>query len=202
MRISAAVDLCARRSCFGCRAPGELLCDACHTALRSPDRNDPIRAVDQLFVPWHYEGAARDLVLALKLRSQRGAAAPLTDALARLVQMRGTTAEAVTWVPARGSDIRRRGFDHAEVIARGLADRIGLPVVAMLRRAAPSPDQTTLTAAQRRSGLEGIFRALDPPDRVLLVDDLVTTGATASSCAHALRMTGSYLVDLAAPCRA
>ena len=202
MRISAAVDLCARRSCFGCRAPGELLCDACHTELRPPDRNDPIGAVDQLFVPWHYERAARDLVLALKLRSQRGAAAPLADELARLVQLRGTRAEALTWVPARRSDIRRRGFDHAELIGRGLADRIGLPAVGMLRRAAPSPDQTTLSAAQRRSGLHGVFSAIDPPDRLLLVDDLVTTGATASSCAHALREAGSYLVDLAAPCRA
>lgn len=178
------------------------MCDACHSELRPPDRGDPIADVDWAFVPWRYEGAARDLVLALKLRSQRGAAVPLADALAGAIQTRGTTASTVTWVPARRSDIRRRGFDHAEEIARALAGRIGLPAVATLRRAAPSPDQTTLSAAQRRSGLRGVFSALDPPDRVLLVDDLVTTGATASSCAHALRAAGSYLVDLAAPCRA
>lgn len=202
MAISTAIDLCARRRCFGCRAPGPWLCAACRADLVPPASSEPIPSVDEIFIPWRYEGAARDLVLALKLRGQRPAARPLAAALAASIHARGTDASVITWVPARRRDIRRRGFDHAEVIARALGDAIGLPVTCMLGRTSARPDQTTLSAIERRANLEGAFRGHQVAEAVLLVDDLVTTGATASSCARALRSAGSHIVQVAAPCRA
>jgi predicted amidophosphoribosyltransferase len=200
--FSAAIDLCARRRCFGCRASGAWLCASCSAGLIAPAPGAPIPLVDDTFIPWRYEGAARDLVLALKLRSQRAAALPLAAGLTASIHARGTRAAAITWVPARPGDVRRRGFDHAEAIARALGRSIGLPVAGMLERTSARPDQTTLSAAERRANLVGAFRARRAPDAVLLVDDLVTTGATASSCARALRAEGSHVIDLAAPCRA
>lgn len=202
MAISTAIDLCARRRCFGCRTAGPWLCASCRADLVPPASSEPIPSVDKIYIPWRYEGAARDLVLGLKLRGQRPAARPLAAALAASIQERGTDASTITWVPARRRDIRRRGFDHAEVIARALGDTIGLPVTCMLRRTSARPDQTTLSAIERRANLEGAFRGHRAAECVLLVDDLVTTGATASSCARALRSAGSHIVEVAAPCRA
>ncbi len=202
MGIPTAIDLCARHRCFGCHAAGPWLCAACASGLAIPAPGEAIAFVDEVFIPWAYEGPARDLVLALKLRSQRQAAVPLAAALAAAIHGRGTTASAITWVPARSRDIRRRGFDHAHVIADALGRSLGLPVVATLQRTSARPDQTTLTGAARRENLVGAFRAWNAPPAVLLVDDLVTTGATASSCAQALRAAGSHIVGLGAPCRA
>ena len=155
-----------------------------------------------MVIPWAYEGGARDLVLALKLRAQKVAAEVLGGAIAAELQSGGTLAEAIVWVPGRSKDIRVRGFDHAELIARTVATVTGLPLVGCLERTGYRPDQTTLSGVGRRANLEGAFSATGAPDRVVLIDDLVTTGATATACARALREVGTTRVEVAAPCRA
>lgn len=145
---------------------------------------------------------ARDLVLALKLRGKRTAADPLAYGVARSIQRGGSEATAITWVPGRKPETRRRGFDHAEAIARELARLVGLPVARMLERTGDRPDQTTLSGSARRQNLKGAFMASSATEKVMLVDDLVTTGSTAEACARALRDRGATYVEVAAPCRA
>jgi predicted amidophosphoribosyltransferase len=152
--------------------------------------------------PWAYEGTARALVLALKVGGSRGAAVPMAGAMCAEAQHRGLSAEIVTWVPGRRADLRRRGFDHAEVLARGVARRLGLPAAALVSEAASRPHQTSLSATQRRANLSGAFAAARCTRAVVLVDDLVTTGATAGSCAAALRSSGAPSVEVLAACRA
>lgn len=149
--------------------------------------------------PWAYDGRARDLVLALKLRARRPAAGPLGEAVAEWL---GERPPLVTWVPGRPSDIRDRGFDHAEVIARVVARRWGAHARCLLRRTGFAPDQTTLSRKERLRNLGGVFASATSPVEVVLVDDLVTTGATAVACAHALRQAGARRVTVAAACRA
>lgn len=197
-----AATLASAHRCFGCRKPGEWLCAGCRSELAPPSRSDPIAGVDRWTIPWGYEKAARDLVLALKLRAKRPAAAVLAEALATDIQAKGTAATALSWVPGRRKDIRVRGFDHAELIARELGSRLGLPVVGRLERAIDRPDQTTLSGPARRANLAGAFVARSGIDKVMLIDDLVTTGATATACAGALRAAGASWVEVAAPCRA
>jgi predicted amidophosphoribosyltransferase len=141
-------------------------------------------------------------VLGLKLDARRPFAEPLVAAMVDEVRRRGLDAGVVTWVPGRRRDIRRRGFDHAEVLARGLARRLGLGARSTLRRVDARPDQTTLSGAARRRNLRGAFAARPCPQTVALVDDLVTTGATASACAAALRRAGAPSVEVIAACRA
>lgn len=202
MMLGPVVTLAARSRCFGCGAAGALLCTACCESLAPPRRRDHLAAVDRLFTPWAYEGSARDLVLALKLRGQKAAAEALGGALAHHLQSSGTLAEAVVWVPGRRRDIRVRGFDHAELIARTVAVLTGLPSIGCLHRTGDRPDQTSLSGVDRRANLEGAFAAVAAPERVVLIDDLVTTGATATACARALREAGTTRVEVAAPCRA
>ncbi len=161
-----------------------------------------IPGVDRIHIPWAYAGAARDLVLALKLRAARPAAEVMARAVAEVIQASGTVAEVITWVPGRSRDIRVRGFDHAETIARELGSRVGIPVVSLLERARDRPDQTTLSGHARWLNLDGAFAGAGSAGRVLVVDDLVTTGATVATCAGVLRRLGASHIEVAAPCRA
>lgn len=167
-----------------------------------PPHGEPIPGIDRVRTPWAYDGVGRDLILALKLRGVKPAAVPLAAVLAGSIQRDGTEATAITWVPGRTKDTRRRGFDHAASIALELSALIGLPARRLLARNGDRPDQTTLSAAARRQNLTGAFVASDVPARVVLVDDLVTTGTTAEVCARALRDCGASYVEVAAPCRA
>jgi predicted amidophosphoribosyltransferase len=159
--------------------------------------------VDRVLAAWHYEGAARGLVLALKLRSARFAAAPLADGMSTAVGRYGLHARIATWVPGRPADIRRRGYDHAELLARAIAGRLGFRLEPLLRRVRAQPDQASLGAAARRHNLHGVFGAtVEGAGPVVVIDDVVTTGATASACAGALRAAGAPLVEVLAACRA
>jgi len=131
---------------------------------------------------WQYAGAARTLVLDLKLTGRRAAAAPMIVALARAILRAGTSAEVVTWVPGRRRDTRARGFNHAELLGRGVAETLGLDARTLLRRRGYRPDQAALSGA------------------ILLIDDLVTTGATARACTMSLRRAGAERVEVAAVC--
>ena len=151
---------------------------------------------------WSYEAGARSLVLALKLRGTRACAAPLVARLTDCVHRGGLGAGMLTWVPGRRKDISRRGFDHAEVLAREAAGAIGLPARPLLVRTGDRPDQTDLGAVGRRANLIGAFTARGAPARVALVDDLITTGATAEACAAALRGAGAREIELLVACSA
>jgi predicted amidophosphoribosyltransferase len=158
--------------------------------------------VDRVLARWEYAGAARELILALKLRGVRTAARPLVDAMRAQVLAKGILGEHLTWVPGRGRDSRRRGYDHAEVLAKELGEALGMPCRPLVRRIGEPPDQTTLTAAARRTNLRGAFAARACSGGVVLVDDVLTTGATAAACAAALRTGGAETVEVVVPCRA
>jgi ComF family protein len=198
---SLAGELAGAGRCVGCGRRGAALCGACARALRRPTLTDGVPDVDRVIAPWAYEGAARALVLALKLRAQRPAADPLVDGMGAAVRREGLRAGIVTCVPGRPRDARRRGFDHAEVLARGLARRLGLPLSACLVRVDVRPDQTSLSAVERRRNLRGAFAAAACPEPVVLVDDVLTTGATIGACAAALRRAGAPAVEVVVACR-
>jgi predicted amidophosphoribosyltransferase len=127
-------------------------------------------------------------VHALKL----GAALPAADVMAPMM-LRGLPArtEALVPVPGGPGRVRRRGFDHGAVLARALARRAGgVPVVVALERGAGRAQ----AASSRRERLAGPVvgpTGAAVPARVVLVDDVHTTGATFSACARALREAGA-----------
>lgn len=179
------------------------MCGSCRARCAPPSGRISLDGIDAAVAAWSYEGAPRSLVLALKLRGARSAAEPLIGAMASACRRGGIAGASVTWVPARRSDVRRRGFDHAEVLARGVAAALGLPATAMLVRRGVQVDQAGLDRHARAANLTGAFEAARPLEGpVLLVDDLVTTGATATAGARALRSAGASRVDLATACRA
>lgn len=198
---NALAEVFGPATCAGCRRRGTPLCVRCHRRLVGPLNDRVMPGVRRALCAWEYEGAARSLILALKLRRRASAAGPLVDACTSLIARRGLSGNVVTWVPGRSIDIRERGYDHAALLASGIAGRLGLPAVRLLGRIRESIDQTELGAGQRAANLAGVFESRACGEGVVLVDDLVTTGATASACARALKAGGVPRVELVAPCR-
>lgn len=154
-------------------------------------------------VAYRYRGPVAAAVVAGKARGAAAAWPLLGVLLAAAVAERGCGAEAVTWVPTDPGRCRRRGIDHARVLAGAVAERLGVPAVGLLRVRPGRPDQATRPARQRRQVDPGAFAPLRPAGgRVLLVDDVLTTGATARAAVAALRRGGAREVGLAVLARA
>jgi predicted amidophosphoribosyltransferase len=109
----------------------------------------------------------------------------------------------ITWVPLGPRRRRRRGFDQAEALARPVAALLGWPVRPVLRRVVETAPQARRSGPERREALEGAFRSREPvPAAVVLVDDVLTSGATAAACASVLMAAGCREVGVLTAARA
>lgn len=152
--------------------------------------------------PLRYEGVGKEIVHALKYHGytrlvEKLAAPLLSEAL------RGTTPfDTVVPVPLHRMRLRKRGFNQAALLARGISGRINAPVSDTLQVVRSTRDQIELSAAERRVNVAGAFSArARTPGRLLLVDDVLTTGATLSACANALLRAGAAEVHAVTLCR-
>jgi predicted amidophosphoribosyltransferase len=152
----------------------------------------PPPGVDEWAAAFTYEGVAREVVARLKYRNVRAVTPWLASAMAAAALDARVALGVVTWAPTTDARRRARGFDPAEVLARPLARRLGLPCRRLLDRR-PGPPQTGLPAVRRRAGPVFVARR-HAPRQVLLVDDVATTGATLNAAALALRGAGADTV--------
>lgn len=147
----------------------------------------------------------RRLIHLLKYEGMR----PLAPALSRLMDRALPIDERFDFivpVPLHWQRRWRRGFNQAELLALEISKHRRVPVLHALRRARSTASQASLTAAARRRNLAGAFRPRPGIDltgkRILLIDDVFTTGATASACARALKKAGAGGVSLLTLARA
>lgn len=146
--------------------------------------------LDGLVVLFDYRGPDRDLVLGLKHNRGMGALPSLADRTARAVGAEPWSGRPalVTWVPTTPTRRRERGYDQSLLLAKAVARRLGLPRRPLLQRRGHA--QEGLDGAARRAGPQLSARhSVTVP--VLLIDDVVTTGATLSAAAAALRSAGA-----------
>lgn len=211
--LAALADLVLPRTCAGCGIPGAVLCDRCVRWLVLPQPASPRRfppGLPPTVAAGCYAGPIRAAVVAFKERGRAELARPLGTALALAVAgvLRGL-ADAVPAglpgpvllvpVPSSAAGLRSRGRDHVrELCARAARELAAAGVPArearLLRRRGRVRDSAGLSAVQRRANLAGSFapRAEVPAGAVLvLVDDVVTTGATLAAAATALRAAGA-----------
>jgi ComF family protein len=186
------LHLIAPPLCWSCGAParpGEPLCAGCRLALRRLAPEPVPLGGLRTWAAVSYEGAARDLVRALKYRGAAGVAEAMAAQIAACApESVLPSGGALVPVPLHPARLRRRGYDQAALLAAALSRRTGLPCERVLERTGAAAPQVGRGRAARLAGLRGAIRARAPaPPLAVLVDDVVTTGATLAACAAALR---------------
>ena len=148
--------------------------------------------------PLWYEGLAREGLLRFKFQGASAGAEALGGLVAQCAaeQFSGEF-DTVTWVPVSQKRLRQRGYDQARLLAESACRRWDTKPVALLRKVADNPAQSGLTeAAARRANVLGVYEALPQAagKRVLLIDDICTTGATLAECIRVLKEGGAESV--------
>ena len=211
-----ALDILFPIRCLDCGAFGRFVCDDCIDALPKLERpfcdicaspgaagvcqhcRERPPAADSIRSPYLYERgtAVYRAVSMLKYGGMKSVARDMGDWLAAFIEARRAPEfDVIAAVPSHRSRVRRRGYAQASLIAAALAERVGKPLDAdALERIVNAPSQLeTESRGERRRNVEGGFAARSDfgGKRVLLVDDLVTTGATMSACAESLKAAGA-----------
>jgi competence protein ComFC len=163
-----------------------------------------MRGFDAAYCFGSYEGTLRELVHLFKYGRMKPLGKTLADHLAAALP-RDKSFDAVVPMPLHWRREWQRGFNQSVLLARATARRCGIPMVNAVRRTRATETQAGLSNARRRENVAGAFRvkkgALVEGRRILLIDDVMTTGATASACALALKRAGAKSVTLLALAR-
>ena len=176
----------------------QTLCGHCDQDL--PEFDGPLRRVpyfEKAVAPFFYEEPIREAVLRFKFKGMQSYAEQFARWMAIWVRdhLDGQY-DLVSWVPCSRRRRWTRGFDQAELLARALAVELETEAVCTLKKIRHNPKQSLQDdAAQRRANVLGVYKAYQPEryagKRILLVDDVLTTGATLSECGKVLRIAGS-----------
>lgn len=193
-------DLLFPPRCVFCRKRLETG-DVCPDCAVDLPRCGRIRGRGEFFsqaaAPLYYEGRAREAMLRYKFGGKRGHAVPFARLMASCAdeELAGLY-DVAAWVPVSRRRRRGRGFDQARLLARLTAERLGVPLVTALRKKRHTQANSRLDTREARSAnvlgaFETVNAQLFQGKRVLLIDDIYTTGATLSECSRMLLMAGA-----------
>ena len=179
-----------------------LVCRACAASLPQKPffQEFPLSQAQEgrlaVVAPLSYEKGTRRTLRRLKFQEERALAKPLAALMAQAVGQWGREFDGVVWVPMSPKKLQQRGYNQSQLLAKALAKELGLPWWTLLEQARETATQHNLTRAQRADNVRGAYRARAEAagQRLLLVDDIVTTGATLRACAQALYEAGARSV--------
>ena len=182
--------------------------DLCHSCrVDSPEckiSREKLPFLDSWLALWHYEGNVRGSLLRYKFYGRRHYSGAYGRLLAmKLSREREDGFDVITWVPISGLRKLRRGYDQVQLLADAVAGELGTEPVRCLKKIRHNKAQSGISGhAQRRANVLGAYEAVAPENfrdkRVLLLDDVLTSGATAGECARVLLTAGAKEVHFAA----
>jgi ComF family protein len=209
--VTRVLDVLLPPTCPGCGVEGAALCPGCRRQLaRRLDEpaGAPIglavaqpQGLAQLEWCCAYSGPARACLHALKYDGEQRLVTPLSELLAARWRRVGIGGNVLVPVPVHAARRRQRGFDQAELLARGVGRELGLPVATALGRTTKTTAQHSLSRRARATNVGHAFVVTPAGEAqvrgrwVVLIDDVVTTGATLSGCAAALYAAGAAAVS-------
>lgn len=204
------MDFLAPRSCVFCGEPGKVgehsICTGCFADL--PWIETPVAPTPEIFevsiAMLHYSFPIDVAIKALKFRRKLFYVPALVEILGAAKPLLPSDIDAVLSVPLHWRRKAMRGFNQATEFARPIAKSLGVPLVRNVRRKRATPFQSGLDAAERARNLQDAFEVTrpDPRTHVLIIDDVVTTGATAKALGKRLLSSGVTKVSLLAVARA
>lgn len=192
--------------CKGILEKDELdLCHICRIdAPECPVSHTKLSFLDSWVAIWHYKDNARSSILRFKFYGRRGYAASYGRLLAMKLQREHPEGfDLLTWVPTGTLRKFFRGYDQVELLADAVGNELGMKPQKLLKKIRNNRPQSGIRGdAQRRANVLGAYEATDPQalsgKRVLLLDDVITTGATAGECARILLTAGAKEVHCGA----
>ncbi|MBQ9685779.1 MAG: ComF family protein [Oscillospiraceae bacterium] len=181
-----------------CRA-----CAACVPRVPAGDRRWDIKHIEWCAAPLLYQGTVREALLRYKFNGVTAYGRIFADFMAKSIDEIDFSCDIITWVPLSKRRLRKRGYDQAQILAEELAKRLELPCGRLLeKRIDNKPQSATGDAEKRKENARGVYACPDVEavrgKRILLVDDIVTTGATLAECARVLKAAGCAAIYAAA----
>ncbi len=204
--IDKLLDLMFPPRCPFCRAilkdHETLLCGSCRRTLpwtSGATQKQSFRHVESCVSPLFYDGEVRRSLLRYKFGGLSVYAPKYAELMCGCVEENGLSFDLISWAPLGRKRLRKRGYDQAKLLALALSERLGRPCEQLLIKTKDNPPQSgTGSAEKRRANVAGVYRVTEPSfvkdRRILLVDDIVTTGATLGECAKALKAAGAVSV--------
>jgi ComF family protein len=205
------LDVLLPPACPGCGREGAAVCSKCLPSLarrRDEPPGVPLglattqpRGLVQLEWCCSYSGVARAALAALKYDGELRLVDVLAEQMAARWGRAGIGGDVLVPVPVHAARLKERGFDQAELLARAAGRLLKMPVATVLERAARTAAQHSLGRRARAANVGGAFSIKAGGRRqvsggwIMLVDDVVTTGATLSGCAAALYAAGAHAVS-------
>lgn len=184
------------------------LCRDCRVhAPTAPAVHKKIPHLDRWTAVWYYEDKVRQSILRFKFYGARSYAKSYGRFLAmKLLETQMTDFDILTWVPVSSLRRLKRGYDQVELLALAVGRELDVTPVRLLKKVRHTRPQSGICSdAARRANVLGAYRVTDPAavrgKRILLLDDVITTGATAGECARVLRSAGAKSVNFAAVAR-
>ena len=181
------------------------LCRECRVdGPEYPIRKENLQFLDSFTAVWYYEGSVRRSLLHYKFYGKRSYADGYGRLLAmKLLQSQPDGFDCITWVPVSSLRKLRRGYDQVELLADAVGRELGMKPVPLLKKVRHNRPQSGLKdAAKRRANVLGVYRETSAQEivgkRILLLDDILTTGATAGECARVLLTAGAKEIHCAA----
>ena len=180
------------------------LCHHCRIhAPECPVLNSKYPYLNSWVALWYYEDTVRRSLLRYKFYGKRSYASAYARLLGiKLMKEEKLDFDILTFVPISAKRRRKRGFDQVELLAEKLGPQIGKAPQPLLRKRRDNPAQSGIVGqAERRANVLGVYEVMNPEllvgKRILLLDDIITTGATASECARVLLTAGAKEVHFA-----